>query len=71
MINNNYQKDSKFLQIFVLNWLFVQLLDIFPKSLIFIKAFNSRILFIDVRSTDQNSTRLETEDRINITLVIN
>ena len=71
MVNNNYQKGSKFLHIFVLNWLFVQLLDSFAKSLIFIKAFNSRFLFIDVRPTDQNSTRLETEDRINITLVIN
>ena len=47
---------------------FGQLLDISPEHL---KTFISEFLYIDVWFTDQNSKPLETEDKINITVVIN
>ena len=37
----------------------------------FLKTFNSEILYIEVWFTDQNSKPLEIEDKINMTLVIN
>ena len=56
---------------FVPNKSFVQLLDISPKNLIFLKTFNSELSYIDVWFTDQNSKPLEIEDKININLVVN
>ena len=50
---------------------FGQLLDISPKSFMFLKIFNSEFSYIDVQFTDQNSTRLEVEDKIDIILVFN
>ena len=50
---------------------FGQLLDISPKSFMFLKIFNSEFSYIDVQSTDQNSTRLEVENKIGIILVFN
>ena len=47
------------------------MLEISPKTFIFLKAFNSEFQEIDVWFTDQNSQPLETEDRIDLTLVIN
>ena len=48
-----------------------QLLDISPQNFIFLKTFNSEILYIEVWFTDQNSKPLKIEDKINITLVFN
>ena len=56
---------------YIPNKSFGQLLDIFPKHFIFSKTFNSEFSYIEVWFSDQNSKPLETEDRINITLVIN
>ena len=50
---------------------FGQLLDISSKSFMFLKIFNSEFSYIDVQFTDQNSTRLEVEDKIDIILVFN
>ena len=41
-----------------------------PKIYIFLRIFNSEFSYIEVLSTNQNSTPLEIEDKINITLVI-
>ena len=41
IVNNDYQQDSRVLYIFLPNKLFGQLLDISPKTFIFLKAFNS------------------------------
>ena len=72
IVNNNYQQDSRALYTFIPNKSFGQLLHISPKKLIFLKTFNSEFSYIDeVQFTDQNYTLLETEDKINITLVIN
>ena len=71
IVNNNYQQGSNPLCTFVPNKSFGQLLDISPKNFIFLKTLNSEFSYIKVWFTDQNSKPLETEDKINITLVIN
>ena len=74
IVNNNYQQDSRDLDTFAPNKSFGQLLHISQKNFKFLKTFNSEFLYIQVftsRFTDQNSKRLEIEDKINITLVIN
>ena len=40
-VNNNYQHSSRVIYTFAPNKLFVQLLDIAPKSFMFLKTFNS------------------------------
>ena len=46
------------------------LLEISPTNQIFLKTFNSKYDEIKVWFTDQNSQALETEDRMNLTMVI-
>ena len=70
IVNNDYQQDSRVLYAFVPNKPFGSLLEISPKSHIFLKTFNSEFQDIRVWFTDQNSQPLEIEDRINLTLVI-
>ena len=41
IVNNDYQQDSRVLYEFVPNTSFGQLLDISPKNVIFLKAFDS------------------------------
>ena len=71
VVNNDYQQDSRVLYRCIPNKLFGQLLDISPKNFIFLKIFDSEFSYIEVWFTDQGSKPLETEDKINITLVIN
>ena len=71
IVNNVYQQNSRVLYTFVPTKLFDQILDISPKSFIFLKIFNSECFYIEVWFTDQNSKPLEIEDTIEITLVIN
>ena len=70
MVNNDYQYDSRVLYTFVLNKSFGSLLDIAPSNHIFLKTFSSEHDEIVVWFTDQNSKLLETENRINLTMVI-
>ena len=69
--NNDYQHKSRILYTFIPNKLFGQLLDIWPKSFIFLKTFNSEFSYIEVWFTDQNSKPLEIKDKIKIILMIN
>ena len=69
--NNDYQQDSRVLYTFIPDKSFGQLLDIFPKNFLLLKKFNSEFSYVEVWFTDQNSKKLEIEDKINITLVIN
>ena len=69
--NNNYQQNTRVLYIFVPYETFGQLLDISPKTFIFLKTFDSQFLYIEVWLSDQISKPLEIEDKTNITLVIN
>ena len=70
IFNNDYQQDSRVLYNFVPNKPFGSLLEISPTNHIFLKTFNSEYNEIEVWFTDQNSRPLETEDRINLTMVI-
>ena len=71
IVNNDYQQDSRVLDTFIPNRLFVQLLDVSPKNLIYLKTFDLEFSYIEVWFTNENSKPLEIEDKINITLVIN
>ena len=69
-VNSDYQQDSRVLYIFVPNKSFGELLDISPKNFIFLKAFGSELLYIEVWFINQNPKPLEIY-KINIALVIN
>ena len=71
IFNNDQQHDFRVLYTCVTNKRFVQLLDISLKKFIFFKSFNSEISYIEAWFTNQNFKRLEIEDEINITSVIN
>ena len=71
IVNTNYQQSSRVFYTFIPNRSFGQLLDISPKNFIFLKTSDSDFSYIEVWFTDQNSKPLDTEDRKNITLVIN
>ena len=66
--NNSYQQNSRVLYTFVPNRLFGQFLNISPKSLMFLKTFDSEFSHIDVWFTDQNFKPLGIEDKKNITV---
>ena len=70
IVNNDYQQDSIVLYTFFPSKPFGSLLEISPKSQIFLKTFNSEFQAIEVWFTDQNSQPLEIEDGKNLTLVI-
>ena len=70
IVNSDYLQDSRELYTFVPNKPFDSLLEISPTNHIFLKTFNSEYDEIIVWFTDQNSQPLETEDRINLTMVI-
>ena len=70
IVHKNYQQNSRVLYIFVPINSFGQLLDISPKSFIFLKTSESEFSYIKVWFTDQKSKPLEIENKINITLVI-
>ena len=57
--------------VLVPNKSFAQLLDVSLKYLIFLKTFDSEFSHTEVWFTNQSFKQLETEDKINITLVIN
>ena len=71
IVNNNFQQDSRALFAFASNKSFGQLLDISPKSLIFLTTFNSEFSYIEVWITDQNSKLLEIDNKISMFLATN
>ena len=70
-VNNSYQQNSRVLYTFVTNKSFVQLLDIPPKKIIFLKTFDSEFSYIEVSFASQNSNPPEIDEKIDFTLVIN
>ena len=67
LVNNDYQQDSRILYTFEPNKAFGSLLEISPTNHVFLKTFNSEFQEIKIWFTDQTSTPLEVEDRINVT----
>ena len=70
LVNNNYQQASKVLFTFVTNKQFGQLINIAPHSLTMLSTTNTEFSFIEMWFTDQNSEPLESEDNVNLTLII-
>ena len=70
LVNNDYQQDSRILYTFVPNKTFGSLLEISPTNHAFLKTFNSEFQEIKIWFTDQTSTPLDVEDKINVTLII-
>ena len=70
LVNNNYKQASKVLFTFVLNKKFGQSITITPHSLTMLKTINAELSFIEIWFTDQNNRSLETEDNVNVTLII-
>ena len=70
VVNNNYQQVSKVLFTFVPNKQFGQLINISTHSLTMPGTTNTEFSFIEVWFTDENREPLETEDNVNLTLII-
>ena len=70
LVKNDYQHTSKVSFSFVPNKQFGQLINISPHSLTMINTLNTEFSFVEVRFTDQASKAIETEDNVNLTLII-
>ena len=70
IVNNDYQQYSRVLYTFVASKPFGQFLEILATSFIFLKTFKSKFQEIDICFINRNSKPLETEEIINLTLVI-
>ena len=71
IVSNNYQRNLRVIYAFVSNKLFRQLIEFSHQNCIFLKTFLSEFSYIKLWFTDQNANPLETEDKINTTLVNN
>ena len=71
LVNNSYQQHSKVLFTFVPTKRYDQLISISPHSLVFLQTVNTEFSEIEIWFTDQNDNALETEDNVNISLIIN
>ena len=70
LVNNSYQKAPKVLFTFVPNKQFGHLITISPHILIILKTNSAEFQSIELWFTDQNNRPLETEDSVNITIII-
>ena len=70
LVNNNYQQALKVLFTLVPNKQFGELINIAPHSLIMLSTTNTKFSSIEVWFTDQSSEPLQTEDSVNLTLII-
>ena len=70
LVDNNYQQASKVLFTFVPNKQFGQLISILPHSLTILNTTNTEFSSIEVWFTDQNNKPLESENNVNMTLII-
>ena len=70
LANNNYQQVSKVLFTFVPSKQFDQLITITPHLSTMLKTTNAECSFNEVWFTDRNNRSFETEDNVNITLII-
>ena len=63
LVNNSYQQAWRVLFTFVPNKKYGQLISVSPNSLVFLKTMNTETM-------NQNNNSLETEDNVNISLII-
>ena len=70
LVKNHYKHTSKVLFTFVRNKEFGQLINISPHSLAMMNTVNTEFFSVEVWFTDQASKALETEDNVNLRLII-
>ena len=70
LVKNDYQHTSKVLFSFVPNKQFGQLINISQQSLIMRNTVNTEFSYVEVWFTNQASKALESEDSVNLTLII-
>ena len=70
LVKNHYKHTSKVLFTFVPNKEFGQLINISPDSLTMMNTVNTEFFSVEVWFTDQASKALETEDNVNLRLII-
>ena len=70
LVKNYYQHTSKVSFSLVPNKQFGQFINISPHSLAMMNTINTEFSFVEVWFADQASKALETEDNVNVTLII-
>ena len=70
LVKNDYQHSSKVLFSFVPNKQFGQLISISQQALMLMNTVNTEFSHVEVWFTDQFSKACETEDNVNLTLII-
>ena len=70
VVNNSYQQASKVLFTFAPNKKYAQLITVSPETLIMLKTVNTEFSFIEIWFKDQDNRPLETEDSVNISLIV-
>ena len=70
LVKNDYQHTSKVLFTFAPDKEFGLLINISPHSLTMMNTVNTEFSFVEVWFTDRTSKALETEDNVNLTLII-
>ena len=70
LVKNDYQHSSKVIFSFVPNKQFGELINISPNTLAMMNTINTEFFFVEVWFTDQISKALETEDNVNLALII-
>ena len=71
LVDNQYQQGSEVLNTFMPNKFYAYLLNIEPSNLVLSKTYNSEFDNVIITFMDQNSSPLEIEDKISLTLFIN
>ena len=71
LVDNQYQQKSEVLYTFTPNKSYADLLNVEPSNLVFLKTYNTEFDEIIITFTDQNGRPLETEYKVNLTLLIN
>ena len=71
LVDNQYQQNSKVLYTFTQNKSYAYSLNVEPNNLVLLKTYNSEFDEIILTFTDYNGRKLEIEDKVNLTLLIN
>ena len=71
LVDSQYQQNSEVLYTFTPNKSYAYLLNVETSNLVFLETYNTEFDKIIISFTGQNGRPLETEDKVNLTLLIN
>ena len=71
LVDNQCQEKSEVLYAFTPNKSYFYLLNVEPSNLVFLKTYNTESCEIIIKFTDKNGRPLETENKVNLTLLLN